>query len=164
MAILYACDDCGKEFNLQIKLKKHMQSAHVNQKDLKPNDYLDEGIEFTDDEKAYYFDDLQTKYAELKSKVEFFEKRYELIKPGGTSDPSHNLSSKVKRQKRDFDEYTKDSSSDPYLPEGWRSGSMKNSVGSKNVRSERLNGFPGLSSNARKVLFLASYSSRTVLT
>ena len=59
MPILYGCDDCGKEFNLQIKLKKHMQTAHVNQKDLKPNDYLDEKIEFTDDEKAYYFDDLQ---------------------------------------------------------------------------------------------------------
>ena len=45
MAILSACDDCGKEFNLQIKLRKHMQSAHANQKDLKPIDYLDEEID-----------------------------------------------------------------------------------------------------------------------
>ena len=113
-----------------------MQTAHVNQKDLKPNDYLDEEIEFTNDEKAYYFDDLQTKYAELKSKVDFFEKRYEILKLSDQNiadadqdnkDPSHNhnLSSKVKRQKRDFDEYSKDGSSDPFLPEGWRSGSMQ---------------------------------------
>ena len=144
MGILYTCDDCGKEFNLQIKLKKHMQSAHVSQKDLKPSDYLDEEIEFTNDEKAYYFDDLQTKYDELRSKVEFFEKRYEILKPKNKQNvelsnkvlnaqvqANVNPSTKVKRERKNFDEYLKDSSPDPYMPEGWRSGSMRGIADSK---------------------------------
>ena len=107
MAILYACDNCGKEFNLQIKLKKHVQKAHVNQTDLKPNDYLDEEIEFTDDEKAYYFDDLQTKYAELKTKIAFFEKRYEILKPRDIHVDLSNQEKIEKTVKRDTRERRK---------------------------------------------------------
>ena len=76
MAIIYSCDYCEKEFNLQIKLKKHIQTDHASPKELDPSDFLDEEIEFTDDEKAEYYDDLKAKYDEVKSKVEFFEKRY----------------------------------------------------------------------------------------
>ena len=64
MGISYACDECDKQFSLQIKLKKHMRTDHVEQRELKPSDYLDEEIEFTDDEKAHYFDDLKAKYDE----------------------------------------------------------------------------------------------------
>ena len=48
MAIIYSCDSCEKKFNLQIKLKKHIQTDHASPKELDPSDFLDEEIEFTD--------------------------------------------------------------------------------------------------------------------
>ena len=72
MAIINQCGYCEKEFNLQIKLKKHVQTAHSCKKGLNPSDYLDEEIEFTDEEKAEYFDDLRAKYDEIKIKDDFF--------------------------------------------------------------------------------------------
>ena len=79
MAIIYSCDFCEKEFNLQIKLKKHIQADHASPKELDPSDFLDEDMEFTDDEKAEYYDDLKAKYDEVKNKVEFFKKHYSFI-------------------------------------------------------------------------------------
>ena len=69
MAVTYSCDNCEKEFNLQIKLKKHIASEH-QVKDNKSVDYTDEDLKFTDDEKAQYYDDLKSKYDELKKKLE----------------------------------------------------------------------------------------------
>ena len=38
MVILYSCDFCEKEFNLQIKLKKHNQADHSGPKELDPSE------------------------------------------------------------------------------------------------------------------------------
>ena len=67
MAIIYSCDFCEKEFNLQIKLKKHIQADHASPKELDASDFLDEEIEITDDEKAEKYDDLKAKYDDVKS-------------------------------------------------------------------------------------------------
>ena len=82
MAIINQCGYCEKEFNLQIKLKKHVQTAHACKKGLNPSHYLDEEIEFTDEEKAEYFDDLKAKCDEIKSKVDFFKNRYLFMQKG----------------------------------------------------------------------------------
>ena len=60
----------------------------MNQKDLTPSDYLDEEIVFTDDEKAYYFNDLKSKLDEVQSRVAFFKKRYNILGQTGVNESS----------------------------------------------------------------------------
>ncbi len=139
--ISYSCDDCGKEFNLQIKLRKHSQKAHVNQKDLTHSDYLDEEIVFTDDEKAYYFDDLKSKLEAVQSRVAFFKKRYNILGQTGVNESSlkeegynrkskltdsgDNELNKTRHIKKDFSECLTETYPDPYTPSGWKSGLRK---------------------------------------
>ena len=74
MAVSYSCDACDKEFNLQIKLKKHIATEHkvLNTKTV---DYMDEEVKFTDDEKAQYYDDLKSKYDEVKKKIKLLQSK-----------------------------------------------------------------------------------------
>ena len=48
MVVSYSCDECGKEFNLQIKLKKHINAVHEIPKIENPPDYLNTSLEFSD--------------------------------------------------------------------------------------------------------------------
>ena len=98
MVILYSCDFCEKEFNLQIKLKKHIQADHASPKELDPSDFLDEEKDFTDDKKAEYYDDLKAKYDEDKSKVEFFEKRYSFMNKEQGSSTIKKLGTNIKSE------------------------------------------------------------------
>ena len=81
MTLNYECDDCGKEFNLQIKLKKHREAVHSRSKEFSPPDYLDSSVTFTDDEKAMYFDDLRAKFEEVKSKIETINLENGIVSP-----------------------------------------------------------------------------------
>ena len=63
MTVTYPCDGCDKEFNLQIKLKKHIASVHATDAVI---DFLDENVTFTDDEKIQYLDQLKSKLNALQ--------------------------------------------------------------------------------------------------
>lgn len=138
MAISYSCEFCEKEFNLQIKLKKHIQAYHASPKELDPSDFLDEEIEFTDDEKAEYYDDLKAKYDEVKSKVEFFEKRYSFMnKPPLEKLKTEFMNTKTFSSAKNRLKLNWESSNegevykDPYMPENWKSTFVANSDGKK---------------------------------
>ena len=140
MAIIYSCDFCEKEFNLQIKLKKYIQADHASPKELDPSDFLDEDIEFTDDEKAEYYDDLKAKYDGVKNKVEFFEKRYSFISKDISSPPPEKIktesaktfSSRKSRSKLNWDSKNEgEVYKDPYMPENWQSKFAIHSDGNK---------------------------------
>ena len=65
MAVQYPCTICVKDFSLQIKLKKHINSVHINE----DGDYLDINVTLTSDDKVKYFDVLRFKYHNLLIKI-----------------------------------------------------------------------------------------------
>ena len=136
MTFNYECDDCGKEFNLQIKLKKHREAVHTRSNELNPPaaDYLDPSVTFTDDEKAMYFDDLRAKFEEVKSRIENINlkngnaspKNVRNASPNNLRNASSKKLSKIKNLKRKsnhkkvaFDTYEQ-VPDDNYTPKGWK--------------------------------------------
>ena len=115
MTFNYECDDCGKEFNLQIKLKKHREAVHSRSKEFNPPDYLDVSITFTDDEKAMYFDDLRAKFEEIKSKID----NLKLVNGEVSPEIKKPLKRKSKYKRASFDTYEQ-VPDDKYTPEGWK--------------------------------------------
>ena len=81
MAVQYPCTICVKDFSLQIKLKKHINSVHINE----DGDYLDINVTLTSDDKVKYFDVLRFKYHNLLIKIKSDE-----ATPNDTS--SNNIS------------------------------------------------------------------------
>ena len=75
MSVSYSCEECGKEFNLQIKLKKHLKAFHEITKVKESPNYLDTTVEFSDNEKAFYFDDLKAKYEGVRKELEALEQK-----------------------------------------------------------------------------------------
>ena len=115
MTFNYECDDCGKEFNLQIKLKKHREAVHSRSKEFNPPDYLDVSVTFTDDEKAMYFDDLRAKFEEIKSKID----NLKLVNGEVSPEIKKPLKRKSKYKRASFDTYEQ-VPDDKYTPEGWK--------------------------------------------
>ena len=132
MVVSYSCDECGKEFNLQIKLKKHINAVHEIPKVEDLPDYLDTSLEFTDAEKALYFDDLKAKYEEAKKELDSLELKdnsHQFDKVNEGKNNSDNKSNDEKRTRtwvrsRDFEEKFI-IASDDYLPKDWRCGLEK---------------------------------------
>ena len=132
MVVSYSCDECGKEFNLQIKLKKHINAVHEIPKVEDPPDYLDTSLEFTDAEKALYFDDLKAKYEEVKKELDSLElkdnaQQFDKVHEGKNN--SDNKSNDERRSRtwlrsRDFEEKFI-IALDDYMPKDWRCGIEK---------------------------------------
>ena len=122
MSVIYSCDICEKEFNLNIKLKKHKASAHAAVKEeVKSKDYLDPKVTFTDKEKILYYDDLKAKTEELEEKIKILEENQN---PKPKIQKSKRRSAKVTVTELDENRYDL-IENDETIPEGWKSARSK---------------------------------------
>ena len=63
---MFSCNQCDKMFEMRIKLNRHITNSHKSDDDF---DFTKPGIELTGDQKAKYFDQLQTMYKSLIEKL-----------------------------------------------------------------------------------------------
>ena len=63
---MFSCNQCDKMFEMRIKLNRHITNSHKSDDDF---DFTKPGIELTGDQKAKYFDQLQTMYKSLREKL-----------------------------------------------------------------------------------------------
>ena len=127
MTVTHSCEYCDKEFNLHIKLKKHILADHNNDEEKDMIDFTKKNQIFSDDEKALYFADLKSKYLEEKSRLESLKEKCKALQNKLASLKRTKSKRKSKHRKmtnEDFRSRYDIIDSDYSIPEGWLSASM----------------------------------------
>ena len=141
----FSCTACEKEFDMRMKLNRHIAKAH------KPTIDFSQAVKLTDDEKEQYFENLREKYIETKAQARHMEMKVKYLESYlKTINSNQSLLDSVKEENR-FDlketrplkkkkkKITKkplgrensigsyeDIEEDATIPEGWKSA-IKNS-------------------------------------
>ena len=69
----FSCNTCEKEFDMRMKLNRHVARAH------KPVIDFSQPVKLTDDEKEEYFESLKEKYMDIKSQAGHMERKFEYL-------------------------------------------------------------------------------------
>ena len=69
----FSCIACEKEFDMRMKLNRHIAKAH------KPSIDFTHAIKLTDDEKEQYFENLREKYIETKAQARHMEMKVKYL-------------------------------------------------------------------------------------
>ena len=115
---MFSCNHCDKMFEMRIKLNRHITNSHKSDYDI---DFTKPGIELTGDQKAKYFDQLQTMYKSLREKLLAKQTILENRKKADVTQRksgSIRTNKKVKVEKEFFREQT--SLNNLVLPYGWK--------------------------------------------
>ena len=70
---IFSCNNCEKEFDMRMKLNRHVAKAH------KPVIDFSQPVKLTDDEKEQYFESLREKYLEIKSQAGHMERKFKYL-------------------------------------------------------------------------------------
>ena len=141
----FSCTACEKEFDMRMKLNRHIAKAH------KPTIDFSKAVKLTDDEKEQYFENLREKYIETKTqarhmemKVKYLESylktfntnqsefdpvkdenRFDLKKDRRLKKKKKKITKKPLGRENSIGSY-EDIEGDTTIPEGWKSA-IKNS-------------------------------------
>jgi len=138
--VQYSCDMCDKEFNLKIKLKKHML-LHETEKC--QEDYLDQNIKFSDEEKIFYKHDLKLKVEKMREEIMEYEKKFEKSDKTNCetevsdSKGSKFLNIKVTKNSATIDDFDEVITDDETIPTGWTAGYVDPNLNNNNQGKQK---------------------------